>query len=88
MTASVAALPTARDGGPWRILVLDRDPGDPKWVLCLVSLAGDVQPAAIDGDGHVADWVDVVRWVTGRTGRSAILTRMRTIEAWRIDDEP
>jgi hypothetical protein len=31
--------------GPWRVLVLDRDPVDPKWILALVVDPGDVTPA-------------------------------------------
>jgi hypothetical protein len=28
--------------------VLDSSPDDPKWMLCTVSLASDVQPAEMD----------------------------------------
>src|SRR2546422_228086 len=31
--------------GPWRVLVLDRDPVDPKWILALLVDPGDVTPA-------------------------------------------
>ncbi len=28
---------------PWRILILDRDPADPKWVLATVVIPSDVR---------------------------------------------
>ena len=31
--------------GPWRLLILDRDPQDPKWILATVATPGDVEPA-------------------------------------------
>lgn len=31
--------------GPWRLLILDRDPQDPKCILATVTSPGDVRPA-------------------------------------------
>lgn len=31
--------------GVWRILVLDRGPDDPKWIIATVGLESDVRPA-------------------------------------------
>ena len=46
--------------GPWRLLILDRDPADPKWILTMVIDPGDVRPTQLWagrhrhrlGDGH------------------------------------
>ena len=35
-------------GGSWRILILDRDLEDPKWLFATVSLPSDVRPAVLD----------------------------------------
>jgi hypothetical protein len=43
--------------GPWRILVLDRDPHDPKWIMCTVATPADVQPALIGPGGEPADLI-------------------------------
>ena len=37
--------PTTTTRGPWRVLILDRDPRDPKWILATVATPGDVRPA-------------------------------------------
>jgi hypothetical protein len=36
--------PTTTGRGPWRILVLDRDHTDPKWLVATIA-PGDVRPA-------------------------------------------
>jgi hypothetical protein len=35
--------------GPWRIVILDRDPDDPMWIIATVTIAADVRPASVDG---------------------------------------
>ena len=37
--------PITSSTGPWRILILDRDPADPKWILATVAAPDDVRPA-------------------------------------------
>jgi hypothetical protein len=43
--------PTTTGNGPWRILVLDRDPADPKWILATVATRATCGP-----HGPVAPW--------------------------------
>ena len=76
--------PTTTRHGPWRLLVLDRDPGDPKWILATVATPADVRPAGMDAT------VDemTARWVASTTGlyRPAF-TRLRGALCWRIDEQ-
>ena len=41
--------PITSSTGPWRILILDRDPADPKRILATVAAPGDVRPARPGG---------------------------------------
>ena len=50
-------------GSPWRILILDRDPEDPKWLFATVSIPSDVRPAVLDASGHYQDWPEITAWV-------------------------
>ncbi len=77
--------PTTTGTGPWRILVLDRDPADPKWILATVATPGDVRPA---DPAAVLDDVTAA-WVATATGlyRPA-LTRLRHADVWRIGEQP
>lgn len=36
---------TPESDAPWRLLILDRDPADPEWLIAAVTLATDVLPA-------------------------------------------
>jgi hypothetical protein len=81
------ALP-ARNG-PWRLLILDRDPTDPKWILALVMAPGDVRPAQLGPGGTVAGWEMVTAWVRGLLGRPyATLTPLTHPDMWRVDENP
>jgi len=72
--------------GPWRVLVLDRDPVDPKWILALVVDPGDVTPA--DPANLFAERSEIGAWVRGRLGRpQATLTAMTRAHVWRVDEE-
>jgi hypothetical protein len=42
--------------GPWRILVLDRNPQDPKWLIATVALPTDIRPAQLNSAGRYTDW--------------------------------
>ena len=37
--------------GPWRVLIFDPDPADPKWVLATVASPRDVRPASSTARG-------------------------------------
>jgi hypothetical protein len=77
--------PTTTVRGPWRILVLDPDPADPKWIVATVVELADVRPA---GPGAVLDEVTAA-WVGARAGlHRPALTRLRHADVWRIDEQP
>lgn len=77
--------PAAR-GGPWRVLLLDRDPGDPRWVLASVTLDTDVRPARLDSVGGYLDWAATTRWVEAQIGGRVALVPVHDPLAWRIDE--
>jgi len=65
----------------WRVLILDRDREDPKWILAPDAAPGDVRPARhneVEPDDVTAAWAS-------RNGRNAVLLPMRGALAWRID---
>ena len=64
--------------GPWRVLLLDRTPGDPKWLLLTVTLDSDVRAAQLDKVGRFTDWPPIVEWVSQQVGNSAQLEDWRT----------
>jgi hypothetical protein len=74
---------TTTGRGPWRLLVLDRDDTDPKWILAIVAAPGDVRPARPD---TTVDEVTAA-WVASAAGlyRPA-LTPLPGALAWRIDE--
>jgi hypothetical protein len=77
--------PTTTTRGPWRILVLDPDITDRKWLMATIAPDG-VRPVSL------ATGVDVdeitVRWVASVAGLyRPSLTLMLGARAWRIDDE-
>ena len=63
---------------PWRLLVLDRDPADPKWVVATVLDPADVRPADDQVDPEA-----VAAWVAARTG-AAGLDPLPGAMAWRL----
>jgi hypothetical protein len=78
--------PTTTGRGPWRILVLDRDHTDSKWLLATIT-PGDVCPA---GNIKLAipDLDEVTQaWAATAAGlwRPAF-TRLVHPEVWRIDE--
>jgi hypothetical protein len=76
----------ATGNGPWRILILDTSPGDPKWILCTVSAASDVRPAVMEPGGRrYADWAETVAWVRGQVGRQVSLVPTAAM-AWHVDE--
>jgi hypothetical protein len=73
--------------GAWRVLVLDRDPADPKWIVGTVVELADVRPADLDAAGNVKDWDEVLRYAADRVGGPVVLVSVDRPLAWRIDDQ-
>ena len=74
------------DNGPWHVLVLDRDPADPKWLIATVSLPSDVRPADLDDVGRYRDWAEVCHWAQLAVGRPVALVPLHDALAWRVDE--
>lgn len=75
---------------PWRLLVLDPEPDDPKWVLATVTLPADVRPAVMTGTGgdtRYEGWAETARWVSESVGRQVRLVPL-TATVWRVDEQP
>jgi hypothetical protein len=72
--------------GPWRLLVLDRDPQDPKWIVATVSIAADVRPAVLDAAGRYTGWPQTAQWVAELVGRPVALMPLHNSLAWRVDE--
>jgi hypothetical protein len=72
--------------GPWRILVLDRNPDDPLWMILTVVVPTDVGPAALDPAGRYRDWRQVCEWVREQTGFPVSLIPVQDALAWTIDN--
>ncbi len=74
--------PTPTGNGPWRLLILDHDPADPKWIMATVTSPADVQPALTGGSLPAA-----LRWVRALLGRpGAALVPLHRAEVWRVDE--
>ncbi len=75
----------AHGNGPWRFLILDQDPADPKWIIVIVTTPGDVQPALI-GPGGVPCTLagEVGQWVSARLGHQVHLTPVTRAQVWSI----
>jgi hypothetical protein len=78
--------PTAAPGptGPWRLLILDRNPDDPKWLIATVTLAGDTRPAVLDVGGGYTGWMGAGNWVSERVGRPVELEGLHDALVWLI----
>lgn len=70
---------------PWRILVLDRDPADPKWLLATITLSADIRPAVLDAAGRYTGWAEVTAWVHAQLGHAVALVPVHGALAWRVD---
>jgi hypothetical protein len=81
---SMPALPAGN--GPWRVLILDRDPEDPRWIIATVSLPADVRAAELDAAGRYRDWQAVCQWVVSQVGRTVTLVPVHDSLAWRVDE--
>jgi hypothetical protein len=77
--------PTTTPRGPWRILVLDPDITDRKWLIATIAPDG-VRPASLATGADVDEIT--VRWVASAAGLARpVLTLMPGARAWRVDDE-
>ena len=81
-----SSTPTPPSKGPWRVLILDRNPADPKWLVATINLSIDVRTAVVEADGRYQDWPEVVRWVSEVLGHDAELEPIHSALAWRVDD--
>jgi hypothetical protein len=71
--------------GPWRLLILNRDPGDPFWVIATVALPEDVHPAQVNVGGEPG-WLGVGQWVTSRLGQGVAMVAMHNTLVWLLDE--
>jgi hypothetical protein len=72
-------------GGPWRMLILNRDAEDPHWVIATVTLPIDVRPARLDPAGRYEDWREITEWVRQQTGGQLSLPPVSDACVWQID---
>jgi hypothetical protein len=80
-------MPNDSTNGPWRLLILDRDPADPKWIVATVTTPADVQPALIGPGGEPAALGgEVGQWLRGLLGHPVRLTPLHRPEVWSIDE--
>ena len=79
---------TTITNGPWRLLILDRSPDDPKWLVATIA-PGDVR-AVTDFKFVIPDVDDVTAvWAASAAGvRRPAFTRLVHPEVWRIDEQP
>jgi hypothetical protein len=73
-------------GSPWRLLLLDRDADDPKWLLATIIMAEDVRPAVLDPSGQFAGWEGVTRWIARQYAGPVSLVPVCAPCAWRISE--
>lgn len=70
---------------PWRVLILDRDPDDPVWIIATITLPTDVRPAHLDLNGRYTDWPQVTAWARAQTGEPVALVPLHDALAWHVD---
>ena len=76
-------IPALGPNGLWRVLILDCDPADPKWILATIATPDEIRPARPDA---IVDEVTAA-WVASAAGlfRPA-LTPLPGALAWRVDE--
>jgi hypothetical protein len=66
--------------GPWRVLILDSDPADPKWILATSpGLKMCAPPGAATVDAVTAAWVAL------KSSLHKPAFAMPAVRCWRID---
>jgi hypothetical protein len=81
---TVSSTPARGASGPWRVLILDRNPDDPKWLIATVALPGDTRPAVLDVGGGYTGWMGAGIWVSERVGRPVELEGLHDALVWTI----
>jgi hypothetical protein len=69
---------------PWRLLVLDREPADAKWLLLEVPSPQHVWPADLDAAGRYRDWTQTAEWVRRLVGVPASLSPVHDGLVWSL----
>jgi len=76
-------IPAPGPNGPWRVLILDRNPADPKWILATVATPDDIRPARA---GATVDEMTPA-WMASAAGLlHPALTPLPGALAWRVDE--
>lgn len=76
---------TSASSGAWRLLILDRDPDDPKWVMATVMNPEDVRPVQVV-DGRYTGWDEMTAWLRAVLARPGVdLVPLYHAAVWRID---
>jgi len=79
--------PTTIINGPWRLLILDRSPDDPKFILATVASPADIRP--VTNINSVTQELDdvTITWAARRGGLPFVaITRLPHPEVWRVDE--
>ena len=72
---------------PWRMLLLDRDPAEPRWILATVAIGTDVIPATLNAEGAYTGWNEVTDWLRAQLGDVALVP-LRAVDAWAVNQQP
>ena len=83
----MSTIPPTTGNGLWRLLILDRDPTDPKFILATVASPADIRP--VTNINSVTGELDDVTltWAARRGGLGLLaITRLPHAEVWRIDE--
>jgi hypothetical protein len=82
----VSNLPTNAGPSRWHLLILDRSPGDAKWLIATISGPGHVRPAELGAGPGSPGWEQVTAGLRGVLGLDqASLVPLRRAEVWTID---
>ena len=88
ITLQPCGVPAVTAGAPWRLLVLDADPADPKWIIATVALPADVRPATMaEGGRRYEGWAGTAQWVREQVGRPVRLVPISGM-VWRVNEQP
>lgn len=87
MNTRIPLTPPPATRGPWRYVLLDRDPADPGWVIVTVQSADDVAPATLDAAGRHTDWALTIAWPETRTGNPVQLQPVHDALVWLVEPE-
>jgi hypothetical protein len=75
---------TDNHSDPWRVLILDRDPADRKYIVATVAIAADVRPAR-PSSPH-GDLDEITAWMRTHYGLGPSITLLPLVRplAWTI----